>query len=235
MSVAVIEVVPNPAEACSAMLVGAAAGSGHIVLAGGSTPRAAYEHFADAARELELDLSGATFWFGDERAVPPDDDRSNYRMVRESLLDRLDGAGRRSVRRIKGELGADAAAEKYDFELRDGAPSEFDLVILGLGPDGHTASLFPGQETLSEQSRLAVPVHQAGLEPFVPRVTMTLPALAVSRQIVFLVSGASKADAVAAAFGPNARPDPHVPASMLPPLASEVMVLLDDAAAGKLQ
>jgi 6-phosphogluconolactonase len=234
MSAPSIEVVPSPASACSAMLVGAAAGSGHIVLAGGSTPRAAYEQFSGAVNDLGLDLTGATFWFGDERCVPPDDERSNYRMVKEALLDGLDGSGAPTVRRIEGEKGAVPAADAYEKELREAAPSEFDLVLLGLGPDGHTASLFPDQETLAERSRLAVAVPKAGLEPFVPRVTLTLPALAVARQIAFLVSGASKADAVAAAFGPDARPDPHVPASLLPPLAGEVTVLLDEAAAGRL-
>jgi 6-phosphogluconolactonase len=91
--------------------------------------------------------------------------------------------------------------------------------------------LFPDQETLSERSRLVVGVPEAGLEPFVPRVSLTLSALASAKQIVFLVSGGSKADAVSAAFGPDAKPDPKVPASLLPPLAAEVTVLLDEAAA----
>src|SRR5204863_8939262 len=98
-------------------------------------------------------------------------------------------------------------------------------------PDGHTASLFPGQPTLSVRERLVVGVGKAGLEPFVPRVTMTLPALGAGRRIVFLASGESKAAAVSAAFGPDAKPDPKVPAAMLPPFASEVTVLLDPAAA----
>jgi 6-phosphogluconolactonase len=88
---------------------------------------------------------------------------------------------------------------------------------------------------LSERSRLAVGVPEAGLEPFVPRVTMTLPALASAKRIVFLVSGDSKADAVAAAFGPDARPDPNVPASLLPPLTEEVTVLLDEPAGAKVR
>src|SRR5882762_4308732 len=144
MSAPQIEVVPNPAGACAALLVGAAAGSGHIVLAGGSTPRAAYQQFVDAIREVGIDLSGVTFWFGDERCVPPDDERSNYLMVKHAMLDQLAGAAP-TVHRIEGERGADEAADAYDRQLRDSAPPEFDLVLLGLGPDGHTASLFPDQ------------------------------------------------------------------------------------------
>jgi 6-phosphogluconolactonase len=218
-----LDVVDEPAASCAELLAETAAGGGQIVVAGGNTPRGAYER---AAGE---DWSSATVWFGDERCVPPDDPRSNYAMVRDALLRKAHPA----VHRIAGELGAADAAAAYEQELREAGSPEFDLVLLGLGPDGHTASLFPGQSSLSERQHLAVGVEHAGLEPFVPRVTLTLPALASSRRIVFLVSGAEKADAVAAAFGPDARPDPQVPASLLPALASDVTVLLDRAAAGK--
>jgi 6-phosphogluconolactonase len=234
MSPTTIEVVEDPARACSAMLVGAAAGAGQIVLAGGSTPRAAYGEFVATVRDVDIDVSGATFWFGDERCVRPDDERSNYRMVKEALLDPLAPRSLPAVKRIDGERGPRQAADAYEQELRSAGPPEFELLLLGLGPDGHTASLFPDQETLAERSRLVVGVPEAGLEPFVPRVSMTLSALASARRVVFLVAGASKADAVAAAFGPDAKPDPHVPASLLGPLAREVIVLLDGAAAAKL-
>lgn len=226
-----IEVVEDPARACAALLLGAASGGGQIVLAGGSTPRAAYSEFVQAVRAVELDFSRTTLWFGDERCVAPEDERSNYRMVKESLLDPLGDAAPADVRRIKGELGAGEAADEYERALRDAGPPEFELVLLGIGPDGHTASLFPDQPSLSERSRLAVGVPEAGLEPFVPRVTLTWPALASARQIAFLASGASKAKAVAAAFGPDAKPDPHIPSSMLAPIAKEITVLLDPAAA----
>jgi 6-phosphogluconolactonase len=155
-------------------------------------------------------------------------------MVKHALLDRLDGSNQPQVNRIPGELGATVAADGYERELLDAGSPEFDLVLLGMGADGHTASLFPDQPTLSDRSRLVAPVEQPGLEPFVPRVTFTLPALASGREVVFLVTGDSKADAVAAAFGPEAKPDPHVPASLLVPLAKELTVLLDPAAAAKL-
>jgi 6-phosphogluconolactonase len=219
-----LEVREDPAAACADLLLEAARAGGQIVLAGGGTPRAAYERAPGDGWE------GASVWFGDERCVPPDDERSNYRMVKEALLHRVDPA----VHRIAGELGQAQAADAYERELRDAGPPQFDLVLLGLGPDGHTASLFPGQPSLSERQRLVIGIEQAGLEPFVPRVTMTLPALAAARQVVFLVSGAAKADAVAAAFGPDAKPDPQVPASLLAPLADDVTVLLDEAAAGAL-
>jgi 6-phosphogluconolactonase len=228
------EIVDDPARACAAIMVSAAIGGGEIVLAGGSTPKAAYEQFVAAVKAVGLDLSKTTFWLGDERCVAPDDERSNYRMIKESLLEPLAGDTQPTIRRIKGELGPEQAAEDYERTLREAGPPEFDLVLLGIGPDGHTASLFPGQKTLAERSRLAVGVPDAGLEPFVPRVTLTINALTASHRIVFLAKGESKADAVAQAFGEDADPDPSVPASLLAPSAKLVTVLVDGAAASHL-
>jgi 6-phosphogluconolactonase len=226
-----LERVPEPAAACAELIVEAVVAGGHLVLAGGSTPRAAYERAAAA----HSDWSAATLWFGDERCVEPGDERANFAMVKAALLDRVAGENAPQLRRIRGELGPDPASEEYEDRLRAEGPPRFDLVLLGLGPDGHTASLFPSQPSLAERARLVVGVEQAGLEPFVPRVTMTLPALALGARIVFLAVGAAKARAVAAAFGPEARPDPRTPASLLAPLAAErITVLLDDAAAGDL-
>jgi 6-phosphogluconolactonase len=221
-----LRICEDPARECAQLLAKAASEGGHLVLAGGSTPRAAYE----LAAAGDGSWARATLWFGDERCVEPDDERSDFGMVKHTLLDRLSGE-QPAVHRIQGELGASAAADAYERELRAAGPPQFELVLLGLGPDGHTASLFPDQPTLSERERLVVGVQEAGLEPFVPRVTLTFPILGGGRQIVFLVSGADKAGAVAAAFGPDAKPDPSVPASMLSPFASEVTVLLDRAAA----
>jgi 6-phosphogluconolactonase len=229
-----IEVVEDPARACSAMLLSAVLGGGDVVLTGGSTPRPAYEELAHAIRTVDHDLRDTTLWFSDERCVPPDDELSNYRLVKQSLLDPLADLPRPAVRRIRGELGPDEGAEAYQRELDEAGEPEFTLVLLGLGPDGHIASMFPDQPSLSERSRLVVGVEEAGLEPFVPRVTLTLPALANAEHVVFLVTGEGKADAVAAAFGPRSNPDPHVPASMLVPLAKQLTVLLDSAAAARL-
>lgn len=234
MSVSV-EVLDDPARACAALMVGAVLGGGHVVLAGGSTPRAAYEAFVDVADQVGLDLSSATFWMGDERCVEPDDELCNFAMIRTALLDPLSGRGTPRVHRMRGELGPHDGAEEYERQLTAAGPPRFDLVLLGLGPDGHIASLFPDQATLSERERLVVGVEEAGHEPFVPRISMTLPALTAARQVVLLTDGESKAEAVARAFGPDAKPDPHVPASLLAPEADELLVLLDPAAAGKLQ
>jgi 6-phosphogluconolactonase len=228
-----IEVVDDPARACAAMLVGVAAGGGHIVLTGGSTPRAAYGEFVQAVHTVGIDVTGSTMWFGDERCVPPDDERSNYGMVKAAMFNEL-GEALPTIHRMKGELGPGPGAEEYERQLSAAGSPRFDLVLLGIGPDGHCASMFPDQASLSVRDRLVVGVEEAGLEPFVPRVTMTFPALTNARQILFLATGESKAHAVAAAFGPNAKPDPHVPSSLLPPLAKEVKVLLDRDAAGQL-
>ena len=224
-----LEVSSDPAAACAELMVSTARAGGHIVLTGGSTPRDAYQRAAsnpDAWR-------GATLWFGDERCVPPDDDLSNFKLANQALLEPL-GDVRPAVHRMRGELGPAAAADEYERELLDAGPPHFDLLLLGLGPDAHIASLFPDQESLSERSRLVVGVEQAGHEPFVPRVSMTFKALALAQSTVFLVAGKSKADAVAEAFGPDAKPDPHFPASRMSSVTDNVTVLLDQPAASRI-
>jgi 6-phosphogluconolactonase len=136
----VIRVVDDPAAEAAELIAAAVRAGGHIALAGGSTPKAAYGIVAG----MELDWSGATVWFGDERCVPADDELSNYGMAREALLDRVEGA---TVKRMAGEKGPHAGAEDYERELRETlgeALPRLDLILLGLGPDRHTASLFPG-------------------------------------------------------------------------------------------
>ncbi len=227
------EIVDDPAKGCAALMVGAAIGGGDIVLTGGSTPRAAYQHFVEAVQRVDIDLSRSTFWIGDERCVDPEDDRSNYKMIKETLLDPLGDHAPR-FERMKGELGPQEGADGYQETLRNAGTPAFDLLLLGIGSDGHCASLFPGQSSLTERKRLVVGVPQAGLEPFVPRISMTLPTLARARQIVFLATGESKADPIARAFGPDAEPDPSTPASLLVPEAKAITVLVDDAAASRL-
>lgn len=228
-----LEVVEDPARAAAAMMVSAALGGGQIVLAGGSTPRTANEQFVDAVHAVGLDVSSTTFWIGDERCVGPDDDEANFKMITQSLIEPLADVAALDVRRIKGELGPEAAAEDYERQLDAAGRPEFDLVMLGLGPDGHTASLFPNQSSLDERERLVVGVPEAGLKPFVSRVTLTIPALTAAKQVVLLAEGDSKADAIAAAFGPDSKPDPNVPASLLVRDATELIVLMDRAAAAK--
>ncbi len=220
-----LQIVESEAEAARvvAELLAAAARSGtEIALTGGSTPRQAYELTAD----LEPDWSRAGVWWGDERCVPPDDERSNFRLARESLLDRIEREPR--VHRIQGELEPERAAAAYEQELQG---VELDLILLGLGPDGHVASLFPNAPSLEERDRLVVSAP-AQLEPFVDRVTLTLPALCAGHQVVFLVTGEDKADAVGRAFaGP---PGPGTPASLVRSTAGRTLVVLDTAAASNL-
>lgn len=232
-----IDVLTDPARACAALMLGAALGNGHIVLTGGSTPRIAYEHFVSAVQTVGIDLSGTTMWIGDERCVEVDDERSNYRMIRESMLDPLAARGDGSapaVHRMKGELGPDAGADDYERVLREAGLPKFDLLLLGIGSDGHCASLFPDKPALDERERLVVGVPEAGLEPFVPRISLTLPALTGARHVVFLASGEGKADAVARAFGPGVEPTRSVPSSIVASEAAQVTVLVDAAAASKL-
>ena len=227
-----LEIVEDPARSCAALMVGAASAGGDIVLAGGSTPKAANEHFVEAVRSVGLDLSGTTLWLGDERCVEPDDERSNYRMIKESLLEPLSDPP--AIHRIRGELGPDRGAEDYAQVIADAGHPRFDLLLLGIGPDGHTLSLFPGQATLQERSALVVGVPEAGLEPFVARVSMSLAGVALAQRVVLLASGESKAEAINEAFGPDAEADPSVPSSMLAGVAKELTVLIDPAAASAL-
>ena len=205
------------------LVAGARAGLA-IVLTGGDSPGRAYE----LAAEREPDWSAAALWWGDERCVPPADERSNFRLARERLLDAL-SAQPREIHRIRGELGAKAAAAEYDAAL-DGV--RLDFILLGLGPDGHAASLYPNQPTLEERSRRAVPA-EAKLEPFVDRVTMTLPVLCSAPEVVFIVTGESKADAVERAFAQP--PGPSTPASLIRSAQGRTRLLADAKATARLR
>lgn len=221
-----IQVLPDPAAEVAELLIEAARAGQHIVLTGGSTPRRAYE----LAATRDVDWSGATLWFGDERCVPLDDDRSNYGMAAAALLHRLPAERRPRVLRMPGELGPDAGADAYETLLREhlGGQPSFDLLLLGLGGDGHMASLFPGKPAVEERERLVVGVPEPGLEPFVPRITLTVPVIRSAVRTIFLVAGADKAAAVARAFG--GPQDAGTPAS----LARDPVVLLDAPAASEL-
>lgn len=223
----------DPAEECVGRLAAAAGAGAHIAITGGSTPKACYQRLAT----MDVDWSGATVWFSDERCVPPDDELSNYGMARDALLGQLPAAdaGGPVVKRMLAERGPHAGAEDYERELRETLGEEaprLDLVLLGMGPDAHVASLFPGQPSLQVQDRLAVGVEQAGMEPYVPRVSLTLPVLNAARAVVFLVTGEDKADAVARAFG--GEPTPEAPASLVRPHSGELALLVDPAAASRL-
>jgi 6-phosphogluconolactonase len=219
-----LRVVDDPAAELAGMLCEIAAAGGHIVLTGGSSPAKAY----GLAAERGTDWSGATLWFGDERCVPPDHEWSNYAMADATLLSRI--ASRPTVHRMEGELGPEAGAGAYEAEIRAalGAEPRWDFLLLGLGPDAHTASLFPSKPEKDETSRLVVGVPEAGMDPQVPRISLTVPALNSARHVVFLVTGESKREAVRRAFVDD---DPASPASRVRPPAGELTVLLDPAAA----
>lgn len=218
----VVETEDDVALVVADRLAVAAQVGGHIALTGGTTPERAYEQ----AAKREPDWSRVELWWSDERCVPPDHELSNFHLAKRTLLDNLVGAPR-AVHRIKGELGKDEAAEDYERELDD---TEFDLELLGVGPDGHVASLFPNAPTLREQRRV-LPA-EPGLEPFVDRVTLSLPALCSAREIVFALAGPEKADAARRAFG--SEPSPQTPASLVRARDGRTVAILDRAAAAAL-
>ncbi len=202
-------------------------GIAHLALAGGSTPRRAYEILAG----LIADWRNVELWYGDERCVEPDDKQSNHRLVAGSLLAGI--AGTQPVEhRILGELGADEAARLYAEQLtgrvpsdRDGGLPVLDLALLGLGEDGHTASLFPGHPQVRDESGAScLAVHDAPKPP-PERVTLSMPVLRAARHCVLLATGASKADALAAVLAGH---DPHVPASLLG--SGRLYIVTDDSA-----
>ena len=197
-----------------------------LLLSGGSTPRAAYQLLA----QMDLDWDCAELFFGDERFVPPDHPDSNYRMVRESLL-ATGKVNPRKLLAIPTDGSPQSAADRYDETLRQqygagtlesGIPL-FHLTLLGLGDDGHTASLLPGQPVLQERERWVSAVPQGRSEP---RITVTYPALDSSELILFLVSGQAKRDALAQARGGS------LPAGGIKP-QGDVLWLVDRLAVGE--
>lgn len=224
IEIVVVDDADAAAQRAAERLAEAARAGGHLVLTGGSTPRRAYE----LAAELEPDWSRVEVWWGDERCVPPDDDRSNYAMAKAALLDRL-AVPPAAVHRMEGELGRDEGAAAYEREL--GSLERFDLVLLGLGPDGHVASLYPEQPTLDETERRAIGA-EAHLQPFVDRITLTLPPLCAARAVLFLVAGADKADAAVRAFA--GEPSHATPGSLVRAAQGTTTALVDAAAAALL-
>ena len=212
------------AQLAAERLAAAARAGGHIVLTGGSTPRRAYE----LAAELQPDWSRVEVWWSDERCVPPDDERSNYGMAQAALLARL-AVQPAAVHRMRGELGREDGAVQYEREL--GGLARFDLLLLGLGPDGHVASLYPDQPTLDETERRAIGA-EAHLQPFVDRITLTLPVLRAARAVLFLVAGADKAGAAKRAFA--GEPSRATPGSLVRAVEGKTTALLDTAAAAQL-
>jgi 6-phosphogluconolactonase len=202
-----------------------------VALAGGSTPKITYEILA---REYDgpedLDWGKVHAFFGDERIVPPDHEDSNYRMAREALLSRVPLG---SVHRMRGEMKPREAAVLYEEELEEffGGPPVLDLVLLGIGEDGHTASLFPHTPALDVLDRLVVenPVEKLNTT----RLTLTIPAIGAARNVVFLVAGGGKAEALKEILESAADPRDY-PAKLIQP-ATGPFWMVDEAAAGLLR
>jgi 6-phosphogluconolactonase len=224
VEITVVDDAEEVARIVAERLAEQARAGGSIVLTGGSTPRHAYQVAAD----LEPDWSRVELWWGDERCVPPEDRRSNYGMAKTALLDRL-AAQPAAIHRMQGELGRDEGTAEYKHELA--GVGTFDLVLLGLGPDGHIASLFPNFPTLDVTSR-DVLGSEAGHEPFVDRISMTLPRLCNTNDLLFLVAGEDKADAVARAL--DGQPSHATPGSLARSADGTTRAVIDRAAASKL-
>jgi len=203
-------------------------GVAHLALSGGSTPAHAYELLA-----RELDSWGRVeAWFADERCVRPDDDESNYKLARETLFAPAADLSAERIHRMEGELGPLRAARRYGRALRARvAPAprsrvpSLDVIVLGIGPDGHVASLFPGAATLRAGANSVCLGVRNSPKPPPERVTLSLPVLRAARRCVLLALGASKTDAVSAML---ARPTRSVPASLLN--RDRLSVIVDDAA-----
>jgi 6-phosphogluconolactonase len=218
----IVDTAAEAAERAAARLVSAARTGMEIALAGGATPREAYALAAAA----EPDWGHAAIWPADERLVPFDDPRSNARLVHEALLDGLAVAP--ATHFVRTELPPEEAAAAYDRDLR---AARLGFALLGVGADGHTASLFPNAPALEERERLAV-VAEPALDPWVERVTMTLPALTAPDQVVFLVAGREKSEAARRAFAEP--PSPATPASLVCSATGRTTAILDRAAASEL-
>lgn len=237
-----IVITPDPAElareaatrlADFAQEAIASRGRFSIVLSGGSTPGALYRLLAEQPYREQLPWEQTHLFWGDERSVPPDDPGSNYRLARESLLDHVPIPAE-NIHRIEGELEADLAAHTYEKVLQDyfcGPRTRFDLVLLGMGDDGHTASLFPGSDALEEGERLTFAVEANYQDRPARRITLTLPAINSARQVWFLVIGGAKAGIVQAVLEGA---DKGLPVQQIRPTAGQLLWLLDAAAASQL-
>jgi 6-phosphogluconolactonase len=203
-------------------------GIAHLALSGGTTPGRTYELLGEEPAALE----SVGLWFADERCVAPDDEESNYLLARRALIEPASVDPAR-IHRMRGELGPEEGAVAYAAELcgpggpqrAEGVPV-LDLIVLGIGPDGHIASLFPGAPALSAGEEAICLGISDSPKPPPERITLSLAVLRAARGCLLLATGASKADAVDAML---AKPSPHVPASLLE--RGRLTVIVDDAAA----
>lgn len=206
-----------------------------IALSGGSTPKVLYGLLGSTPYRDSIDWALVEIFWSDERCVPPESSDSNYNLAQEVLLSKIPISASQIHRMPADKADRDTASIEYTQEMQrvfgtSGVPI-FDLLQLGMGPEGHTASLFPHQEALQEQQRLVMPVTVPKPPP--PRLTFTPPLLNAARHILFLVTGADKADAVQAVLESGYQPEEY-PAQIIRPPHGEVTWMLDTAAAEKL-
>jgi len=213
-------------------------GRARIAISGGSTPKAAFELLGDPTEPWRgrMQWDRLELYWVDERCVPPDDQQSNYRMTREALLDRTP-LRPEQIHRMEGELEPEVAAARYESELRNSFRLEgaelprFDLVSLGMGPDGHTASLFPHTEGLHEMSRLVTANHVPQMDSW--RITLTWPVINRACSVFFLISGADKAQILRDVLtGP--RDVERLPSQLIRPASGILTLILDKSAAAEL-
>lgn len=251
--------IESLAQAAAARIIAASAaaiaarGRFTIALAGGSTPAALYRLLAEPSNVNRLDWLRTEVFFGDERCVPPEHEWSNYGMASRTLLSHVP-LPPDQCHRMKGELPPATAASNYAhilacaFDLREGPWPQLDVILLGMGEDGHTASLFPGMEALAEGSKAVVPTEvPAYVRPQVPRVTLTLPVLNAGREVMFLLAGQGKAAMIKRVLEeatleksekellPSARVRPaRVRPALVRPAPGQLTWFLDRAAASQL-
>ena len=206
-----------------------------IALAGGGTPRPIYARLAAADHAARIDWGKVYVFFSDERCVPPDDAASNYRMAREVLLDHVPLPSA-NVHRMHGEDDPAQAALAYEQALqgvfRASSAPAFDLICLGMGDDGHTASLFPGTAALRERERWVVAQYVAVAQAW--RVTLTAPFINAARHVAFLVEGAGKSETLWLVLEGSYQPD-VLPSQLIQPVSGQVHWFVDAAAAAKIQ
>ncbi|MBA2340276.1 MAG: 6-phosphogluconolactonase [Pyrinomonadaceae bacterium] len=208
-----------------------------VALAGGETPRTLYNLLASADKRDRVDWTRTHVFWGDERCVSPDDEESNYRMAQTALLSKV-SIPPKNVHRIEAEREDKAASDYEDelqkfFESNDGEAPRFDLVLLGMGADGHTASLFPGSSAVEERRRLVVTTRSAASPT--NRITLTLPVLNNALSCMFLVSGKEKAGVLQAIFAAEQAQETNFPAQLVNPNQGRLLWLVDEAAAGFLK
>ena len=204
----------------------------HVALAGGSTPRAVNALLTAPPRRGAVDWTRVVFWFGDERCVPPDDPQSNYRMNRETLLQPL-GIEAAHVHRMRGEDDPSAAAADYDAVLLAtlGDDPRLDLIMLGMGPDGHTASLFPGTIKAIDKTKRCIAHYVPKLDMW--RITLTPHTINAARHVAITAGGSEKADALRAVLEGPRQTDVY-PSQLVHPHDGELRWLVDADAASKL-